>query len=128
MCEKQSESRTSISIYINGRKYEIPKHVTILQAYECGGYRLIRGCGCRGGVCGACAEPNVQQGSQPSSYFLLCRRLYGKHIMAPSIDIPPRISEIERKVFDAELDKLMELDLENLDKIYHETQSDKRIA
>jgi heterodisulfide reductase subunit C len=43
-----------ISIYIMGKKYEIPKGLTIMKALEYSGYRLTRGCGCRGGVCGAC--------------------------------------------------------------------------
>ncbi len=41
-------------IYIMGKKYEVPKGLTIMKALEYSGYRLTRGCGCRGGVCGAC--------------------------------------------------------------------------
>lgn len=47
-------SRTA-SVTIMGKRYEVPHGLTILQAYERAGYRLVRGVGCRGGVCGACA-------------------------------------------------------------------------
>lgn len=43
-----------IDIYIMGKKYEVPSDVTVMQAMEYSGYKLIRGCGCRGGFCGAC--------------------------------------------------------------------------
>ncbi|MEW6555991.1 MAG: 4Fe-4S dicluster domain-containing protein [Elusimicrobiota bacterium] len=42
------------TIYIMGKKYEVPKDLTIMKAIEYAGYQLIRGCGCRGGFCGAC--------------------------------------------------------------------------
>ena len=43
-----------ISVYVMGRKYEVPQGLTILKALEFAGYKITRGCGCRGGVCGAC--------------------------------------------------------------------------
>lgn len=42
-------------IYIMGKQYEVPKGLTIMKAMEYAGYRSTRGCGCRGGFCGACA-------------------------------------------------------------------------
>ena len=44
----------NIDIYIMGKKYTVPKTLTILRAMEYAGYMLVRGCGCRGGFCGAC--------------------------------------------------------------------------
>lgn len=44
-----------LPVYIMGKKYEIPEGYTIMKAFEYAGYKLIRGCGCRGGACGACA-------------------------------------------------------------------------
>ena len=43
-----------IDIYIMGKKYKVPSDLTAMQAMEYSGYILIRGCGCRGGFCGAC--------------------------------------------------------------------------
>ncbi|MFA4917019.1 MAG: 4Fe-4S dicluster domain-containing protein [Syntrophales bacterium] len=43
-----------VPIYIMGKKYEVPESLTIMKAMEYSGYKYIRGCGCRGGICGAC--------------------------------------------------------------------------
>ena len=43
-----------VTIYVMGKKYEAPASLTIQKALEYAGYQLIRGCGCRGGICGAC--------------------------------------------------------------------------
>jgi len=43
------------SIYIMGKEYQVPDSLTILKAMEYSGYQFVRGCGCRGGACGACA-------------------------------------------------------------------------
>jgi len=44
-----------IPIYIMGKKYDVPESLTIMKAMEYAGYKYVRGCGCRGGVCGACS-------------------------------------------------------------------------
>lgn len=44
-----------IPIYVMGKHYEVPDGLTIMTAMEWIGYKYIRGCGCRGGFCGACA-------------------------------------------------------------------------
>jgi formate hydrogenlyase subunit 6/NADH:ubiquinone oxidoreductase subunit I len=49
-----AQDNVMIPIYVMGRKYEVPYGLTILKALEYAGYRITRGCGCRGGVCGAC--------------------------------------------------------------------------
>ena len=43
-----------IDIFIMGKKYRVPESLTIMNAMEYAGYRLLRGCGCRAGFCGAC--------------------------------------------------------------------------
>ncbi len=43
-----------IPIYIMGREYMVPETLTIMKAVEYAGYSYVRGCGCRGGICGAC--------------------------------------------------------------------------
>ena len=62
-----------ISIYIMGRKYEVPQGLTILKAMEFAGYRVTRGCGCRGGVCGACVTLYRRKGSYKLSFGLACQ-------------------------------------------------------
>ena len=44
-----------VNVYFFGKKYEVPESLTIMKAMEYAGYKLIRGCGCRNGFCGACA-------------------------------------------------------------------------
>jgi formate hydrogenlyase subunit 6/NADH:ubiquinone oxidoreductase subunit I len=51
--EKKTDS-DMVTIYVMGKRYEVPRGLTIMKAMEYAGYRFIRGCGCRGGFCGAC--------------------------------------------------------------------------
>ena len=44
----------NVRIFIMGKAYDVPKGLTIMKAMEHAGYRFVRGCGCRGGFCGAC--------------------------------------------------------------------------
>ncbi len=52
-----SENRSTpyVNIFVNGKKYEVPNDLTIMDAMEYAGFRFIRGSGCRQGMCGACA-------------------------------------------------------------------------
>ena len=43
-----------IPIYVMGKRYLVPNGLTIMKAMEYAGFQYIRGCGCRGGICGAC--------------------------------------------------------------------------
>jgi ferredoxin len=51
----QTELKRTVKIYIMGKEYEVPAGITIMKAVEYAGYQYIRGAGCRGGFCGACA-------------------------------------------------------------------------
>jgi heterodisulfide reductase subunit C len=43
-----------VPIFVMGKRYEVPASLTIQKALEYAGYQLVRSCGCRGGICGAC--------------------------------------------------------------------------
>jgi len=43
-----------VDIFVMGKKYHVPSELTVQRAMEYAGFQIIRGCGCRGGVCGAC--------------------------------------------------------------------------
>jgi heterodisulfide reductase subunit C len=43
-----------VPIFVMGKRYEVPASLTIQKALEYAGYQLVRGVGCRGGICGAC--------------------------------------------------------------------------
>jgi ferredoxin len=44
-----------VTIYLMGKAYQVPASLTIMRAMEETGYQFVRGAGCRGGFCGACA-------------------------------------------------------------------------
>lgn len=50
----KKEEDKLVPIFVMGKQYEVPDSLTIQKALEYAGYQLIRGCGCRGGICGAC--------------------------------------------------------------------------
>ena len=60
-----ADTNGKIRVYIWNKEYLVPEGMTIMKSIEYSGMRLTHGCGCRGGVCGACAtiyrmenEPN----------------------------------------------------------------------
>ena len=66
------ENKT-VDIYLFGKKYSVPDNLTIMTAMEYAGYQLKRGCGCRGGFCGACATIYRIKGTQELCACLACR-------------------------------------------------------
>ena len=65
--------QTLIPIYIMNKRYEVPEGLTIMRALEHAGYRLVRGVGCRGGFCGACATTYRVEGSHRLHMALACQ-------------------------------------------------------
>ncbi|RPI85811.1 MAG: 4Fe-4S dicluster domain-containing protein [Chloroflexi bacterium] len=62
-----------VPIYIMGKRYDVPHSLTIMKAMEYAGYTLVRGVGCRGGFCGACATV-YRIKDDPKLYFgLACQ-------------------------------------------------------
>jgi Na+-translocating ferredoxin:NAD+ oxidoreductase RnfC subunit len=62
-----------VDIFIMGKKYEVPKGLTIQKALEYAGMTLLRGCGCRGGFCGACGTVYRTQGDYKLKVALACQ-------------------------------------------------------
>jgi heterodisulfide reductase subunit C len=62
-----------IDVYIMGKRYQVPKGLTIMQALEYAGYKLVRGVGCRGGFCGACATVYQIKGDSQLKFDLACQ-------------------------------------------------------
>lgn len=69
------EKKEMVKIYIMGKKYKVPPSLTIMKALEYSGYKFIRGCGCRGGVCGACATVYRFPDSYKINVGLACQTL-----------------------------------------------------
>jgi heterodisulfide reductase subunit C len=62
-----------IPIYVMGKKFDVPEELTILKALEYSGFEIKRGCGCRGGVCGACATVYRRKGEYKINTGLACQ-------------------------------------------------------
>jgi len=77
--ERKEEIKTTaintnlVPIFIMGKKYEVPETLTIMKAMEYAGYKFIRGCGCRGGICGACATVYRKPGDYHIQVGLACQ-------------------------------------------------------
>jgi heterodisulfide reductase subunit C len=78
-----------IPIYILGKKYMVPQGLTILKAMEFAGYRLKRGCGCRGGVCGACVTMYRRKGSYQLKVGLACQTVIEPNIYLTQLPYVP---------------------------------------
>ncbi len=69
-----AETARMVDIYIMGKHYQVPEGLTILTALEYCGYRMIRGCGCRAGFCGACATIYNFKNDPQLRYDLACQK------------------------------------------------------
>jgi len=69
----QSADVRTIPIFIRNMRYEVPEGLTIMRAMEHAGYRLVRGVGCRGGFCGACATTYRVEGLPRLHMALACQ-------------------------------------------------------
>jgi formate hydrogenlyase subunit 6/NADH:ubiquinone oxidoreductase subunit I len=63
-----------IPVYVMGKRYEVPEGLTLMKAMEYAGYRFIRGCGCRGGTCGACGTVYRKPGDYKLQVALACQK------------------------------------------------------
>ena len=61
-----------IDVFIYGKKYSVPAGLTIMEAIEYAGYKLVRGIGCRNGFCGACATVYRIKGDRELKACLAC--------------------------------------------------------
>ena len=78
-----------IPIFIMGQKYEVPPSLTIQKALEYAGYQLIRGCGCRGGICGACATVYRKPESYRIDVGLSCQTVVEPYMYITQIPFFP---------------------------------------
>ena len=83
------EMITLIPVYIMGKRYEVPKGLTIQKALEYSGYTLTRGCGCRGGVCGACATVYRRKGEYRLNVGLACQTVVEPDIYLVQLPYSP---------------------------------------
>lgn len=87
-----------VRVVFMGQSYEVPALSTVLSALEGVGYQFVRGVGCRGGLCGACAFLGHREGEEQIRPGLACQSIVaeGLHISpVPSYPVirPPHILE-----------------------------------
>ena len=78
-----------VPIFIMGKKYEVPASLTIQKALEYAGFQLIRGCGCRGGICGACGTLYRFPGSYRIEVGLACQTVVQPNMYITQIPFFP---------------------------------------
>lgn len=71
---KSNVEERKVRVYVMGREYKVPFGLTIMKAMEYAGYRFIRGAGCRGGFCGACATVYRMEGDYKLRVALACQK------------------------------------------------------
>jgi succinate dehydrogenase/fumarate reductase-like Fe-S protein len=71
--KKTGAEPNMVSIFIMGKEYKVPQGLTIQKALEYAGMRLLRGCGCRGGFCGACGTVYRTMGDYKLKVALACQ-------------------------------------------------------
>ncbi len=62
-----------IDVFIMDKRYQVPDSLTIMRAMEYAGYHIVRGAGCRGGFCGACATVYRMTGDNKLYVALACQ-------------------------------------------------------
>ncbi|MBW2056914.1 MAG: 4Fe-4S dicluster domain-containing protein [Deltaproteobacteria bacterium] len=103
-----------VPIFVMGKRYDVPASLTIQKAMEYAGYQWIRGCGCRGGICGACATVYRFPESYKIEVGLACQTVVQPNMYITQIPFFPAV----KKTYD--LEKLTPT-LETLVKLYPET-------
>ena len=106
-----AEQAPMVDIYIMGKRYQVTEGWTILTALEYCGYRLIRGCGCRAGFCGACATVFKVKDDPQLKFDLACQKTIEPEMYLTQIPFFPATKALY------ELDKL-EATYEQILKLY----------
>ena len=83
-----------INIYLYGKQYNVPASATIMEAMEYAGYRLVRGCGCRCGFCGACATIYRVKGDRGLKVCLACQTQVEDNMYIATLPFFPLIKQV----------------------------------
>ncbi len=83
-----------VNVYFFGKKYEVPESLTIMKAMEYAGYKLIRGCGCRNGFCGACATLYRIKGQTELRTCLACQQQVEEGMYVATLPFFPLVKQV----------------------------------
>jgi len=109
-----AEQARLIDIYIMGRHCQVPEGLTILTALEYSGYRLLRGCGCRAGFCGACATIYNFKNDPQLRYDLACQKAVEPDMCLVQVPFFPAVKavyDLEKLEADGEVIKALYPDI-----------------
>lgn len=112
--KEMSSQSERVPIFVMGKRYDVPASLTIQKAMEYAGYQWIRGCGCRGGICGACATVYRFPSSYRIEVGLACQTVVQPNMYIAQIPFFPAT----KKTYD--LEKLTPAP-ETIIKLYPET-------
>ncbi|MBO8457639.1 MAG: (2Fe-2S)-binding protein [Spirochaetes bacterium] len=87
-----------VNVFFFGKKYEVPANLTIMTAMEYAGYKLVRGCGCRNGFCGACATIYRIKGDNELKACLACQTKVENNMYVATLPFFP----LEKQLYDIE--------------------------
>ena len=82
-----------VNVYLYGKKYEVPDDLTIMEAFEYAGYKLVRGVGCRNGFCGACATVYRVKGDKELKACLACSTKVEDNMYVATLPFFPLVKE-----------------------------------
>lgn len=94
----ETQQPQMVSLSFAGKRYQVPGGLTILKALEYCGYRLVRGVGCRGGFCGACATVYRTAGDYRIKVGLACQTMVEENMYLAQIPFYPA----QRAVYELE--------------------------
>ncbi len=83
-----------VNVYFFGKKYQVPESLTIMKAMEYAGYKLVRGCGCRNGFCGACATIYRIKGKQELKTCLACQQQVEEGMYVATLPFFPLVKQV----------------------------------
>lgn len=86
--------KDTVNIYLFGKKYTVPSELTIMTAMEYAGYKLVRGCGCRNGFCGACASIYRIEGQRELKFCLACQTQVEEGMYVATLPFFPLVKQI----------------------------------
>ncbi|NLC93039.1 MAG: 2Fe-2S iron-sulfur cluster binding domain-containing protein, partial [Treponema sp.] len=89
-----AEKKEMATIYLFGKKYEVPAELTIMNAMEYAGYQLKRGCGCRNGFCGSCATIYRIKGKNQLQTCLACSKKVENDMFIATLPFFPLVKQI----------------------------------
>jgi heterodisulfide reductase subunit C len=78
-----------VTVYFDGKAYTVPEDLTVMTAMEYAGFRLVRGCGCRHGFCGACGTVYRVKGEARVYFALACQTQVREGMYAASLPFYP---------------------------------------